>query len=58
MPAEARVFPAISIRDSYSDVPEELAHWWHEQAMARLELSAGLCPPFENYPAAFKNLWL
>jgi len=52
------VFPAISIRDSYSDVPEELAHWWHEQAMARLELSAGLCPPFENYPAAFKNLWL
>jgi len=28
--AEARVFPAISVRDSYSDVPEELERWWHE----------------------------
>lgn len=29
--AEARVFPAVSVRDSYSDVPEELERWWHEQ---------------------------
>jgi V/A-type H+-transporting ATPase subunit A len=28
--AEARVFPAVSIRDSYSDVPEELERWWHQ----------------------------
>jgi V/A-type H+-transporting ATPase subunit A len=28
--AEARVFPAVSVRDSYSDVPEELEKWWHD----------------------------
>ena len=29
--AEARVFPAVSIRDSYSEVPEELEQWWQHQ---------------------------
>jgi V/A-type H+-transporting ATPase subunit A len=26
--AEARMFPAVSLRESYSRVPEELAAWW------------------------------
>jgi V/A-type H+-transporting ATPase subunit A len=30
--ASARVFPAISTRESYSEVPEELRTWWHSVA--------------------------
>ena len=26
--AQARVFPAVDLRDSYADVPEDLAAWW------------------------------
>jgi V/A-type H+-transporting ATPase subunit A len=32
--ADARVFPAVSLTDSYGDVPEELAAWWEREAGA------------------------
>jgi V/A-type H+-transporting ATPase subunit A len=32
--AEARVFPAVSVRASYSDVPPALVAWWAEAAAA------------------------
>jgi V/A-type H+/Na+-transporting ATPase subunit A len=32
--AEARVFPAVSVRDSYTELPRELEAWWAEAAAA------------------------
>jgi V/A-type H+-transporting ATPase subunit A len=29
--AEARVYPAVSVQQSYSDVPEPLARWWADE---------------------------
>jgi V/A-type H+-transporting ATPase subunit A len=50
--AEARVFPAVSVRSSYSDLPPELAAWWsgvaadwtdlRQSALALLEEAARL----------------
>jgi V/A-type H+-transporting ATPase subunit A len=32
--AEARVFPAVSVRQSYSEVPDEIHRWWRDQGLA------------------------